>query len=119
VSRLLYGIRETLADLLPRLTDRALYSEETYTVERTIRDYLPTTLESYMRLPAGFAETHALTQGKTARILLVEQLGILDNHLKKLLKNAVEKDARALVENGRFLAEKFKSCDFFNLGEDS
>lgn len=117
--RLLHSIRANLAQLIPRLADSALYSQETHTVESTIRRYLPATLANYLRLPPEYARNQILSQGKTARDLLVEQLALLDGHLQKLLKNVLEDDARALLANGRFLTDKFKSQDIFNLEDDT
>lgn len=114
---LLCNIQQNLAELLPRMADYTLYSEDIYIVEATIRRYIPATLASYLRLPTAYARSHVLIDGKTASTLLVEQLSLLDDHVHKLLKNVLEKDTTGFLENGRFLANRFKPNDFFKLGD--
>jgi hypothetical protein len=110
---LLHSLRDTLAELLPRLADNAVFSDQAHGIEKTVRDYLPETLENYLRLPPMFARMHGLSGGKTADALLLEQLGLLDTQMKTLLQGALADDARALAENGAFLRERFKPYDFF------
>lgn len=115
---LLSNIRSNLAELLPRMAECASYPEDTYIIEAAIRRYIPSTLASYLKLPKHYAQSHNLAGGKTASALLIEQLGLLDKHIQKLLKNALDKDAMGLLENGRFLADKFKADNVFKLGDD-
>ncbi|OYY94537.1 MAG: hypothetical protein B7Y41_06815 [Hydrogenophilales bacterium 28-61-23] len=113
---LLQRLRQTLAELLPRLADNTVFSQEGHNVEKTVRDYLPATLENYLRLPPAFARMHTLKDGKTAQSMLLDQLGLLDEQMRQMLANALRDDARALAENGAFLEQKFKPVDFFRLG---
>ncbi|MDP2787408.1 MAG: hypothetical protein Q8O79_04965 [Pseudomonadota bacterium] len=113
---LLQSLRQTLAELLPRLADNTVFSQEGHTVEKTVRDYLPATLENYLHLPPAFARMHTLKDGKTAQSMLLDQLGLLDDQMRQMLANALRDDARALAENGAFLEQKFKPVDFFRLG---
>ena len=112
----LASLHQTLAELLPRLSAGAVFSEEAHGVEKTVRDYLPVTLENYLSLPSTFARVHVLREGKTAQMLLIEQLTLLDEQMQAMLANAVSQDARALTENGIFLERKFKPYDFFQAG---
>jgi hypothetical protein len=112
---LLESLRQTLAELLPRLTDASVFSQEGHSVEKTVRDYLPATLENYLRLPPAFAHMHALKDGKTAQAMLLEQLTLLDTQMRLMLANSLRDDARALAENGYFLEQKFRPIDFFQL----
>jgi hypothetical protein len=111
----LLGLRETLAELLPRLADSSLFSQELHTVEKTVRDYLPATLENYLRLPPLFARLHRMNNGNTAQAMLLEQLVLLDERMQAMLANVLSEDARALTENGLFLEQKFRPQDFFSL----
>jgi hypothetical protein len=113
---LLESLRQTLAELLPRLADNTVFSQEGHNVEKTVRDYLPITLENYLHLPPAFARMHTLKAGKTAQVMLLEQLGLLDTQMSQMLANVLQDDARALSENGAFLEQKFKPVDFFRLG---
>lgn len=107
----LASIQQTLQDLLPAL--HALESEaqldlhSRVTVMSTITKYLPETLAAYLRLPPAFALVHQGSSGKTAQILLVEQLEALDNQLKKVATNAYARDIERLVINGAFLKDRF------------
>lgn len=111
----LLSLRDTLAALLPRLADSQVFSREAHSVEQTVRDYLPATLENYLRLPAVFARMHGLAGGKTAHVMLLEQLQLLDERMKAMLHDALAEDARAVAENGLFLRQKFQPYDFFKL----
>lgn len=109
---LLRGLRDTLAELLPRLAGSPVFSQEAHSVEKTVRDYLPATLENYLRLPPVFARVHHLANGRTAQAMLLEQLGLLDERMRAMLADALAQDARRLAENGRFLEQKFRPQDF-------
>jgi hypothetical protein len=113
---LLESLRQTLAELLPRLADNTVFSQEGHNVEKTVRDYLPVTLENYLHLPPAFARMHVLKAGKTAQAMLLEQLGLLDGQMSQMLANVLQDDARALAANGAFLEQKFQPVDFFRLG---
>ncbi len=115
-QHLLNSLRQTLLELLPRLTDDTVFSHEGHSVEKTVRNYLPATLENYLRLPPAFAHMHVLKEGKTAQAMLLEQLTLLDTQMRQMLANALRDDARALAENGAFLEQKFRPLDFFHLG---
>lgn len=106
-------LRGTLADLLPRLAEGTGFSHEGHSVERTVRDYLPATLENYLQLPSAFARMHVLRDGKTARDMLLDQLDLLSAQMHSMLASVLSDDARALTENGIFLEQKFKPYDFF------
>jgi len=110
---LLQALRDTLGELLPRLADSPVFSNEVHSVEKTVRDYLPATLENYLRLPPVFAHMHKLAGGKTADALLQEQLELLLAQMRTMLQDALADDARALAENGAFLRDRFTPYDFF------
>jgi hypothetical protein len=109
----LTALRDTLGELLPKLVNSPVFSHEAHSVEKTVRDYLPATLENYLRLPPVFARMHKLTGGKTADVLLQEQLDLLHEQMRNMLQGALADDARALAENGAFLRDRFTPYDFF------
>ena len=109
------SITTCVGELVPRLEASSSNSHELKILERLVRKYLPFTLENYLRLPHAYAISQPLSAGKTANELLIAQLTLLNDHLQKMLSDAVAEDARAIVENGRFLEEKFKSFDFFKV----
>jgi hypothetical protein len=111
----LENLQRTLTELLPRLAEGTVFSSEGHSVEKTVRDYLPTTLENYLRLPPAFAHMHVLKDGKTAQALLIEQLALLDQQMQAILVDVLREDTGALAANGAFLEQKFKPYDFFKL----
>lgn len=106
------SVRSSVAEVLPRLLAAHNLSDDLFTVRETVLRYVPETLANYVALPPMFRMTHILKDGKTARQLLAEQLAILADKLREVVANVAESDARALLENGRFLELKFKQADF-------
>jgi hypothetical protein len=98
--------------VLPRLVGTRSNGENLFTVRETVLRYLPETLANYVALPPAFRITHAVKDGKTARQLLGEQLGLLDGKLREIVANVASSDVAALVANGQFLEKKFRQPDF-------
>jgi hypothetical protein len=108
----LESIRQSIAEVLPRLADVRGFNDDLYTVRETVVRYLPETLSNYVALPPVFRLTHVLQAGKTARDLFTEQLTVLDEQLKDVVANVARGDADALLANGQFLEAKFRDTDF-------
>lgn len=106
----LESLRGSIEEVLPRLVGTD--NPELYTVKETVLRYLPETLANYVELPPVFRTTRALKDGKTAKVLLGEQLSVLDDRLKEVVASVAASDATALVANGRFLESKFRQPDF-------
>lgn len=106
------AIRASVAEVLPRLRDTGLHNEDLFTVRQTVLRYLPETLANYVALPPAFRASHALKDGRTARQLLAEQLGLLEAQMREIVANVAKHDAQALIANGHFLEEKFRQPDF-------
>ena len=115
----LHSIQATLADLLPRLRELevsgALSVESAFTVEETLRRYLPEMLTSYLKLPATFARTQPLKDKRTAAQVLVDQLQMLDESLKQIAHESFAGDVEALVNSGRFLERKLRAKAAFEM----
>lgn len=115
----LHSIQTTLADLLPRLRELevsgALSVESAFTVEETLRRYLPEMLTSYLKLPATFARTQPLKDKRTAAQVLVDQLQMLDESLKQIAHESFAGDVEALVNSGRFLERKLRAKAAFEM----
>lgn len=86
--------------------------DDLFTVRETVLRHLPEALANYVALPPAFRTSHALQDGKTARQLPSEQVGVLDSKLREIVSNVAASDAAALVANGRFLEAKFRQPDF-------
>ena len=108
----LKSIRDSVAEVLPRLVGQASGGDELFTVRETVLRYLPETLANYVALPAAFRVTHQLQSGRTARELLTEQLDVLAGQMQEVVANVAASDAQALVANGQFLQAKFRQPDF-------
>ena len=115
-SEILVRIQDYLRELLKGLKQGKPYLvEQAFHIEQTIRGYLPNTLESYLRLPPVYSRMHPVKDGKTAEVLLVEHLTLLEEGVQGLLKNMAEDDAQAMLANGRFLEAKFRKSESFRV----
>ena len=83
-------------------------SEELYVVQRTGSDYLPATLNAYLRLPPGSHNQPVEPGGRTAWEELWGQLNLLEQKLDEIAGDLQRRNADHLVANGRFLEERFR-----------
>jgi hypothetical protein len=107
VSRIHDQIREVLdrRDALPP------GSPDAFVVERTTLDYLPTALESYLNLPRGYANRVPVSQGRTSRQVLLDQLALLEAKLGEVLEAVAKGDTDRLLAHGRFLEDRFAASE--------
>ena len=103
VVRVDRSIRETL----PKLPQLGWGSADAYAVVATATDYLPEAVGGYLRLPRDWANSRPIEGGRTALMVLVDQLELLASTMDKMLDAANRADAQALIAHGRFLQEKF------------
>lgn len=99
-------IVDTVRDTVPRLK-RISGSDLGYTVIATATDYLPEAIGAYQRLPRRYADTRPVDGGKTSLMVLVDQLDLLGLTMDRVFDAVYRDDARELVAQGRFIAEKF------------
>lgn len=92
---------------LPRLANLGLGSYDGYSVVATATDYLPEALNGYLRLPREWADSRPLSGGKTALLLLIDQLDLLLATMDNIFDAVIRADAQALVTHGQFLQQKF------------
>jgi hypothetical protein len=108
-------IEATLKELLPRLREMlergTLTDKDAFTVEETVRRYLPDTLGAYLRLPKLYARLQNVAERQTASQLLTSQLKMLNCSLSELANHAFAGEAEKLVMNGKFLEAKFYPVD--------
>ncbi len=97
----------TARDIIPRLNQLGGGTRDAHSVMSTVTSYLPEALGTYLRLPRQYADTRAVSGGKTSLMLLVDQLDLLGLTMDKILDAATRRDVDALVAHGQFLAEKF------------
>ncbi len=97
-------IGELLADTVPRVAGSG---EPEVVVRSAATVYLPDALRAYLALPTEWAVEHVLASGLTPAQTLIAQLAAFESAARTMRDAAIERDAAALLVNGRFLAERF------------
>jgi len=92
---------------LPRADALGTGSPGHYVLVACASDYLPTALQAYLDLPRHYADHQVVSDGKTPRALLIEQLDLLEAEIKEIADAVNRADTDRLIVNGRFLAERF------------
>ncbi|MCK6433695.1 MAG: hypothetical protein HUU30_06345 [Burkholderiaceae bacterium] len=69
--------------------------------------YLPEALNTYLSIPASFAATRVLDNGKTAQDTFRDTIGELEGKVRELGDDLAAQDAHAFLVHSRFLKEKF------------
>lgn len=96
-------------DALLRYADQfPVGSEDLYVIQRTATDYLPNTLKAYLAMPPGSENAPVDAEGRTAWRILWEQLTLIESRLDGVAADVRRRNADKLVENGRFLEERFR-----------
>lgn len=85
--------------------------ELAYTLRATVTQYLPDTLERYLKLPQDFRTQRAVRDGRTPQDLVVAQLGTLADELESIAEDVHLGNAQELAAHGRFLDERFSRQD--------
>jgi hypothetical protein len=101
------SITESIHSMLPRIVNLDSSDPDIYVIRQTALEYLPQSLQSYLKLPRAYAELHPLKGGRTACQLLLEQLDLLDEKMKQIVEDFHRNDTEQLIMHGRFLQEKF------------
>ena len=87
-------------------TSSALLSEDTLFIGQTVRRYVPDSLQAFLKVPAAERDTCAMDDGKTATILLREQLQLIEQKIKQCEARLNLQSGEALLQQQRFLAAK-------------
>jgi hypothetical protein len=106
-------------DTIPRLDQLGAGSYQAHTVVATATSYLPEAVGGYLRLPRQWADSRPISGGKTALMLLCDQLDLLGYKMDQVFDAVCRADAAALIAHGAFLAEKFGNGGGFDLGDQS
>ena len=107
----LTSIRRRTLELLPKAGDLPGGSQDLYVLQRTATDYLPTSVRYYVSLPATYATTHVVQDGKTPLQVLQDQLELLDGQMSEIGDAFNQRDSDRLLAQGRFLEERFGKRD--------
>lgn len=100
----------TLEAILQRGDTLAANSDALHVVSRTIRDYVPTSLETYLNLPRSFAMQRRDGR-RSAHEELVSQMALLNTELTRIADAVFAGEAQSLENQGRFLEEKFRRSE--------
>lgn len=69
--------------------------------------YLPDALNAYLSIPASYATTRVLDNGKTAQDTFKDSITELEAKVRQLGDDLAAQDAQAFLVHSRFLQEKF------------
>jgi hypothetical protein len=100
-------IRAEVLELLPHAADFPTGSQDLYVLRRMAVDYLPSTIEAYLALPATYATERVVQDGKTPLQVMNEQLELLDAQMAEIAEAVHRRDSDRLLANGIFLEERF------------
>jgi hypothetical protein len=100
-------IRSEILELLPHAAEFPPGSQDLYVLRRMAVDYLPTTIEAYLALPATYATERVVQDGKTPLQVMNEQLALLDSQMEEISEAVHRRDSDKLLANGIFLEERF------------
>ena len=96
-----------LRDILQRAEQLATSPDDLHVVQRTVRDYLPTSLQAYLNLPGSYARDAPGAEGRTPAQEMTHQMQVLEQRLGSVQSAIYAGDAQTLTDQGRFLEEKF------------
>ncbi len=104
------AVTDQLRQILDTVDDVAQDVQAMLFVEGTVRDYLPTTLKTYLAVDPSLANT-ARGSGETPTAALSTQLRMLRTSADATLVAAREHDVDTLLTQGNFLSTKFTRSD--------
>ena len=85
----------------------ALSLQEGFHARHIAISYLPDALKTYLSIPAQYASTRVLQDGKTAQDIFRDTLAELEGKVKQLGDDLASQDAHAFLVHSRFLHDKF------------
>lgn len=116
--KILAEIIERVEALMPRLkqmeAEGMIEAPSRAMLKQTVVRLLPDAIENYLRLPNTYARMKKLPNGKTAQVVLEEQLQMLNLHVQELEENLLSSDVNSMLANGQFLQEKLRPGSLFD-----
>ena len=104
-------VEDVLRPLLRYLRSNPPTESEMIPIRSMVRDYLPTTVDTFLALPPDFAATHRNRQGRSPAEELLEQLRLLEQGAREYATAIYAGDAQELTNQGKFLETKFTRSD--------
>jgi hypothetical protein len=102
-----WRIRRKAESLLQSADRFPAGSRNLYLVQRTVDEYLPSTLDTYLAMPAGAANWPVDAEGRTGLQVLQGQLDLLEAKLDETAHDLWQVNVRKLLANERFLEQHF------------
>jgi len=111
IYALVASIRDSILLTIPEnaAESAAATDPNVYLIRQTALDYLPAALQSYLSLPAQYADRPITADGRTPHATLLDQLQLMDGKMREVADAIVRHDSDRLVANGRFLHERFST----------
>ena len=103
-------VTDTLRAVIETSSEQALDVYAVVQINGMVKDYLPTTLQAYLKLDPTLAEQVGRS-GRTPRAALREQLEALRDAADELLTATRSHDVDLLFTQGNFLRTKFTRSD--------
>ena len=103
-------VAEIIGAILELIPQAGLFppgSRDLFVLQRTATEYLPTSVDAYLALPASYATTAVLRDGRTALQILGDQLDLLDVEVGEIGDAVRHRDSERLLVHGRFLEQVF------------
>ncbi|MFO1326718.1 MAG: hypothetical protein U1F56_05110 [Rubrivivax sp.] len=103
------GLCKTLDELLQQWerSKGSLSLQDSFHARHIAISYLPEALNTYLSIPAKFATTRLLDNGKTAVDTFKDTLADLETKAQQLADDLAAQDAHAFLVHSRFLQQKF------------
>ncbi|HEX4442782.1 MAG TPA: hypothetical protein VHZ81_04355 [Galbitalea sp.] len=101
------ALLDILDEVVSKWDDLLVAPEQSHVVQQMIVDYLPTSLQTYLNIPATYAMSARVAGKKSAHDELLDQLGLLTTEAGKIRAAVYSKDLDALGDQSRFLQQKF------------
>jgi hypothetical protein len=101
------ALLDVLDEIVGKWDDLLVAPDQSHVVQQMIVDYLPTSLQGYLNIPATYALTARVEGKRSAHDELLDQLQILQTEAEKIRSAVYSKDLDALGDQSRFLRDKF------------
>ena len=109
-------ISQTILDILPKVGSSKIDRQDLFALERTVSDYLPSTIDAYLTLPRAYANSRVVQDGKTPKDLLGDQLDLIEEKMEAISEAVSKDDLNKLLTQGRFLEDRFGSNSELSIG---
>jgi hypothetical protein len=106
-AKAITGLLSILDEIVARWDDLLVAPQQSHVVQQIIVDYLPTSLQTYLAIPANFAMTAQGASKQSAHDELIDQVTLLTTEADKIRVAAYSSDLNALGDQSRFLQQKF------------